>query len=89
MGLIENFLEVIRRKEWPLVTGLGGHRAYEQNVAELLSLHRQAPVSLPLNPEAADAERARNRAVLTRDVLKSPPLRRQTVIWPSALSSVI
>jgi predicted dehydrogenase len=58
MGLIENFLEVIRRKESPLVTGWDGHRAYELNVASLLSLHRQAPVSLPLNPEAADAERA-------------------------------
>jgi predicted dehydrogenase len=58
MGLIENFLEVIRQKTKPLVTGWDGQRAYELNVAALLSLHRRAPVSLPLNPAAADAERA-------------------------------
>jgi predicted dehydrogenase len=58
MGLLEIFLEVIRQKAKPLVTGWDGHWAYELNVAALLSLHRRAPVSLPLNPAAADAERA-------------------------------
>ena len=58
MGLVENFLEVIRQKEPPLVTGWDGHRAYELNVAAILSLTRQDPISLPLNSLAADAERA-------------------------------
>ena len=58
MGLVEHFLEVIRGHETPLVTGWDGHRAYELNVATLLSLHRGGPVSLPLDPAAADAERA-------------------------------
>ena len=57
MGLIENFLQVIRRQESPLVTGWDGYRAYELNVATLLSLHRQEPVSLPLDAAQADAER--------------------------------
>ncbi len=58
MGLIENFLEVIRGVDKPVVTGWDGHRAYELDVATLLSLHRRAPVALPLDPAAADAERA-------------------------------
>ena len=58
MGLIENFLQVIRGAEAPLVTGWDGHRAYELNVATLLSLHRRSTVTLPLNSGAADAERA-------------------------------
>lgn len=58
MGLIENFLQVIRGAEPPLVTGWDGYRAYELNVATLLSLHRRAPVELPLEPTAADKERA-------------------------------
>ncbi len=58
MGLIENFLQVIRGQDKPLVTGWDGHRAYELDVATLLSLHRCAAVSLPLDPAAADAERA-------------------------------
>ena len=40
------------------MTGWDGHRAYELNVAALLSLHRREPVALPLEPAAADAERA-------------------------------
>jgi hypothetical protein len=40
------------------VTGWDGHRAYELNVATLLSLRRREPVTLPLSSEAADAERA-------------------------------
>jgi len=58
MGLMENFLQVIRRQEAPLVTGWDGYRAYELNVATLLSLHRQEPVSLPLDAAQADSERA-------------------------------
>ena len=58
MGLIENFLQVIRGTEKPCVTGWHGHRAYELNVATLLSLHRRQPVALPLSSEAADVERA-------------------------------
>ncbi len=58
MGLIENFLQVIRGVDKPLVTGWDGHRAYELDVATLLSLHRRAPVPLPLDTAAADAERA-------------------------------
>jgi hypothetical protein len=58
MGLVENFLQVVRRVEEPLVTGWDGYRAYELDVATLLSLHRKQPVTLPLDPAAADAERA-------------------------------
>ncbi len=58
MGLIENFLQVIRDEEKPLVTGWDGYKAYELNVAALLSLKRKETVRLPLSPEAADAERA-------------------------------
>jgi hypothetical protein len=39
-------------------TGWDGHRAYELNVATLLSLHRREPVVLPLLSADADAERA-------------------------------
>ena len=58
MGLVENFLQLIRHEEDPLVTGWDGYRAYELNLATLLSLRRQAPVSLPLDAAEADAERA-------------------------------
>ena len=57
MGLIENFLQVVRGSEQPLVTGWDGYRAYELNVAALLSLNRQESVSLPLAAADADAER--------------------------------
>ena len=57
MGLIENFLQVVRGKEQPLVSGWDGYRAYELNVAALLSLNRQESVSLPLAAADADAER--------------------------------
>ncbi|MBN2581138.1 MAG: Gfo/Idh/MocA family oxidoreductase [Pirellulales bacterium] len=58
MGLIENFLQVIREDEKPLVTGWDGFRAYELDVATLLSIHRHSPVTLPLNSGEADAERS-------------------------------
>jgi predicted dehydrogenase len=57
MGLIENFLQVVRGEEQPVVTGWDGYHAYELNVAALLSHHARQPVSLPLDPMAADAAR--------------------------------
>lgn len=57
MGLIENFLQVIRGAEPPLATGWDGYHAYELDVASLLAVKRGATVSLPLDPDAADAER--------------------------------
>jgi predicted dehydrogenase len=56
MGLIENFLQVIRGEEKPLVTGWDGYHAYELNVAAHLSMKRRKPVQLPLDPEKADLE---------------------------------
>lgn len=58
MGMIENFLQVIRGEEQPLVTGWDGYRAYELNVAAHLSMKRGEPVSLPLDPASADEEAA-------------------------------
>lgn len=55
-GLIENFLQVIRGEEKPIVTGWDGHKAYELNVASHLSLSRREQVKLPLDPQSADAE---------------------------------
>ena len=56
MGLIENFLQVIRGVESPLVTGWDGHKAYELDVASHLSLSRKSTVQLPLDPASADDE---------------------------------
>jgi predicted dehydrogenase len=57
MGLIENFLQVIRGVEKPIVTGWDGLRAYELLVASELSLARGGEVvRLPLEAEAADEE---------------------------------
>ncbi len=56
MGLIENFLQVIRGKEKPLVTGWDGHKAYELNVATHLSMAKNEKIQLPLNSELADNE---------------------------------
>ncbi len=58
MGLVENFLQVVRGIDKPLVTGWDGYRAYELDVATLLSLYRGQTVALPLDPVPADAERA-------------------------------
>jgi predicted dehydrogenase len=55
MGLLENFLQVIRGVEAPAVTGRDGYRAYELNCAAHLSVQRGAPVALPLDPQATDA----------------------------------
>jgi len=56
VGLIENFLQVIRGNEQPIVSGWDGYHAYEINVATHLSMSRGEPVSLPLDPIAADDE---------------------------------
>ncbi len=56
MGLIENFLQVVRGEEAPVVTGWDGYRAYELNVASHISMSRGEPVALPLEPKAADEE---------------------------------
>ena len=56
MGLIENFLQVIRGQEKPVVTGWDGHKAYELDVASHLSLARKDAVNLPLDPASADEE---------------------------------
>jgi predicted dehydrogenase len=56
MGLIENFLQVIRGKEKPVVTGWDGYYSYELNVAAHLSIAHREKVVLPLDPVAADAE---------------------------------
>ncbi len=56
LGLIENFLQVIRGADAPVVTGWDGHRAFELNVATHLSLARGEVVTLPLDPISTDAE---------------------------------
>ncbi len=57
MGLIENFIQVIRGVEKPMVTGWDGYKAYELAVASQLSLARSgAEVSIPLEPADADRE---------------------------------
>jgi predicted dehydrogenase len=56
MGMIENFLQVIRGAEEPIVTGWDGYKAYEMNVAAHLSMKRGAVIELPLDPEDADQE---------------------------------
>ena len=56
MGMIENFLQVIRGEEDPRVSGWDGYRAYEMNVAAQISMKRGEPVELPLDPDLADKE---------------------------------
>lgn len=56
MGMIENFLQVIRGEEEPRVSGWDGYRAYEMNVAAQISMKRGEPVELPLDPDLADKE---------------------------------
>jgi predicted dehydrogenase len=56
MGMIDNFLQVIRGEAEPLVTGWDGYKAYELNVAAHISMKRGVPVELPLDPELADKE---------------------------------
>ncbi len=56
MGIVENFVQVIRGAEPPLVTGWDGCRAVELVAAAHLALSRKARVTLPLDPTAADEE---------------------------------
>lgn len=56
MGLLDNFLQVIRGAEKPLVTGWDGYRALELGIACHLSLSRKGTVYLPLEPASADQE---------------------------------
>lgn len=56
MGLLENFLQVIRGQEKPLVTGWDGYRALELSVACHLSLSRREQIRFPLDPVPADTE---------------------------------
>jgi len=56
VGLIENFLQVIRGEEEPLVTGWDGYGAYELNVASHLSLSRNERITLPLDPATDDLD---------------------------------
>ncbi len=56
MGILENFAQVIRGVEQPLVTGRDGYQAYELLIACHLSLARGEKVVLPLDPTSADSE---------------------------------
>ena len=56
MGLIENFVQAIRGREKPLVTGPDGFKAYEISVASHLSLKRKKEVSLPLDIDEVEEE---------------------------------
>jgi len=57
MGMLENFIQVIRGAEKPLVTGWDGYRAYELARASEISLARHSEVvSIPLEPSSADQE---------------------------------
>ncbi|MHB0859313.1 MAG: Gfo/Idh/MocA family protein [Anaerolineae bacterium] len=57
MGIVENFCQVIRGAETPLVTGWDGHLAYELAVASHLSMARGGEiVTLPLDAALADRE---------------------------------
>ena len=58
MGLIENFAQAIRSNEKPLVTGQDGYVALELLRATQLAIARHEWVSLPLDPDDADAEAA-------------------------------
>jgi len=57
MGMLENFIQVIRDAEKPLATGWDGYRAYELARACEVSLARGGEVvPIPLEPFAADQE---------------------------------
>lgn len=59
MGILENFAQVIRGAEAPLVTGWDGYRAFEVLTAAQLSIARRERVTLPLDATSADAEARR------------------------------
>jgi predicted dehydrogenase len=54
MGLVENFVQVIRGVEQPVVTGWDGYRAYELLVASQISITQGGWVTLPLDLAAAE-----------------------------------
>jgi predicted dehydrogenase len=56
MGQIENFLQVIRKKEEPLVTGRDGLRALELAIATHISIATRSSVSFPLEATSADEQ---------------------------------
>jgi predicted dehydrogenase len=56
MGLVENFAQVIRGADRPLVTGWDGYRAYELLTASQLSLIRKESIQLPLDPVSTDQQ---------------------------------
>ncbi|MEZ4667441.1 MAG: Gfo/Idh/MocA family oxidoreductase [Anaerolineae bacterium] len=57
MGILENFAQVIRGQDTPLVTGIAGYRAFELLTAVQLSLIHNSRISLPLpDPVIADRE---------------------------------
>jgi predicted dehydrogenase len=56
MGILENFAQVIRCAEQPIVTGWDGYKAFEMLRAVQLSLARKTRVTLPLDPTQADDE---------------------------------
>ncbi len=57
MGILENFAQVIRGSDVPLVTGLDGYLAFELLRAVQLSLIHRSRISLPLNdPIEADRD---------------------------------
>lgn len=56
MGLIENFAQVIRGNETPLVTGWDGYYAYELLTATQLSLIHHTTINLPIDIHSADED---------------------------------
>ena len=54
MGIIENFLQVIRGVDRPLVSGWDGYHAYELLVAGQISIAQGDRIALPLDPRLAD-----------------------------------
>jgi len=54
MGLIENFLQVMRGVDQPLVTGWDGYLAYELLAASQLSMAQGERITLPLDPDLVD-----------------------------------
>lgn len=58
MGLIENFCNVIRGLEAPMVTGWDGYRALELVYAYHLAVKSGEKIKLPLDIETAEAEMA-------------------------------
>ncbi|MHB8279491.1 MAG: Gfo/Idh/MocA family protein [Candidatus Humimicrobiaceae bacterium] len=56
MGLIDNFVEVIRGNEKPLVTGWDGFKACEVVAASHLSIIENTAIKIPLDVKSADSE---------------------------------